>query len=54
MYYKELDVYEKLLKLYEGKCGQAEKASGSPDSLRYQILKAEADAIKAELELSAL
>lgn len=50
MYYDAHDRYEKLLRLYESKCGQAEKAKSSANTLRYQILVAEAAAIKAELE----
>lgn len=52
MVYGDMIQYEKLLKLYENKCGQAERAKSSTNTLRYQILVAEAEAIKAELELS--
>lgn len=52
MCYSDTAFYEKLQKLYENKCGQAEQAKSTPNSLRYQVLKAEADAIKAEIVLS--
>jgi len=43
---------EKLRKLYANKCSQIEHAQLSPDELRYRVMKAEADMIKAELDHS--
>jgi len=40
---------EILKKLYIGKCGQLEKAKLSSNHFRYQVLRAEAASIKAEL-----
>ncbi len=54
MCYEEASQIARLQKLYDDKCGQAEKASSAPHSLRYQVLKAEADAIRAELEANLL
>ena len=43
---------KKLRKLYANKCSQIEHAHLSPDELRYRVMKAEADVLKAELEHS--
>jgi hypothetical protein len=47
---KQLRV-EMLRRLYLSKCGQIEKAKTSTNSLRSQILKVEAEAIKAEIDI---
>jgi len=40
-----------LHRLYVNKCGQLKKAKLASNLLRYQVLKAEAEAIKSELDL---
>lgn len=40
-----------LRRLYLNKCGQLEKAKTSSNTLRCQVLKVEAEAIKAEIGL---
>jgi hypothetical protein len=47
---KQLRV-EMLRRLYLSKCGQIEKAKTSTNTLRSQILKVEAEAIKAEMNI---
>ncbi|MFT6122536.1 MAG: hypothetical protein ACJAWS_002598 [Oleiphilaceae bacterium] len=43
---------EKMLRrLYLSKCGQLEKAKTSSNTLRCQVLKVEAEAIKAEIDI---
>ena len=42
---------EMLRRLYLSKCGQIEKAKGSPNTLRCQVLRVEAEAIKAEIDI---
>ena len=42
---------EMLRRLYLSKCGQIEKAKTSTNTLRSQILKVEAEAIKAEIDI---
>lgn len=39
-----------LYRIYVNKCGQLPKAKLSSNLLRYQVLKAEAEAIKVELD----
>mgnify|MGYP000046389548 FL=1 len=43
---------EILRRLYLGKCGQIEKAKSAPNTLRFQVLKVEAEAIKAEINIA--
>ena len=43
---------EMLRRLYLGKCGQLNKAKASSNTLRFQVLKIEAEAIKAEMNMS--
>ena len=43
---------EMLRKLYVSKCGQIKKAETSPNTLRCQVLKVEAEAIKAQIEIA--
>lgn len=43
---------EMLRRLYVNKCGQIEKAKCSSNTLRSQILKVEAEAIKAEININ--
>lgn len=47
---KQLRV-EMLRRLYLSKCGQIEKAKTSTNTLRSQVLKVEAEAIKAEIDI---
>jgi len=42
---------EMLRRLYLSKCGQIEKAKESTNTLRCQVLKVEAEAIKAEIDI---
>lgn len=44
--------FDRLRKLYTNKCGQLEQAKISSSAFRSQVLQAEADAIKAELDQS--
>ncbi|MDX1451328.1 MAG: hypothetical protein R3183_02140 [Oleiphilaceae bacterium] len=44
--------FDRLKKLYTDKCGQLEQAKISAHAFRCQVLQAEADAIKAELDQS--
>jgi len=47
---KRDDLIKKLERLYLCKCGQLEKTNQSSNYLRYQVLKAEAEVLKTELE----
>ncbi len=51
MTYDKHSRMEVLRRLYLSKCGQIEKAKQSSGLLRCQVLIAEAEAIKAELEI---
>jgi len=48
--HKSAVLIRKLERLYLSKCGQLEKARLSSNHFRYQVLKAEADVLKTELE----
>jgi len=50
MQYKSNDQIEKLLSLYQHKYTQAIRAKHITNPLMYMVLKAEADAIKTELD----
>ncbi len=52
MSHEEQARFDRLQKLYSNKCGQMEQAKLASSSFRYQVLQAEADAIKAELDQS--
>ncbi len=49
---EEQTKFDRLKKLYTAKCGQVEQAKISSSVFHSQVLQAEADAIKAELDLS--
>lgn len=43
---------EMLRRLYLNKCGQIKKAETSSNTLRCQVLKVEAEAIKAQIDIT--
>ena len=51
MYYDENTKFKLLNKLYASKCCQLAKAKLSSNILMYQVLKAEAEALRIELGL---
>jgi hypothetical protein len=52
MTYDKYTKIEMLRHLYLGKCCQIEKVKASPNTLRLQVLKVEAEAIKAEMNIA--
>jgi len=52
MTYDKYTRIEMLRRLYLGKCCQIDKAKVSSNTLRFQVLKLEADAIKAEMNIT--